>query len=79
MKFNFITGLFISFLSLPRCLKKMYRRNLPSVSVVVPFYNEHLSTLLRTAVSVITRTPSELLKEIILVDDFSSKCKLVLK
>lgn len=58
------------------CLRKLYRKNLPSVSVVVPFYNEHLSTLLRTAVSVITRTPPELLKEIILVDDFSSKSEL---
>ncbi|KAJ1521517.1 hypothetical protein ONE63_003180 [Megalurothrips usitatus] len=58
------------------CQKKLYRKNLPSISVVVPFYNEHLSTLLRTAVSVITRTPSHLLKEIILVDDCSTKDEL---
>lgn len=40
---------------------------------MVPFYNEHWSTLLRTAYSVINRSPANLLKEIILVDDGSKK------
>ncbi|XP_072383156.1 N-acetylgalactosaminyltransferase 6-like [Diabrotica undecimpunctata] len=57
----------------PGCKAKKYLKNLPSVSVIVPFHNEHWTTLLRTAVSVINRSPAHLLKEIILVDDFSNK------
>ncbi|KAL1494762.1 hypothetical protein ABEB36_010308 [Hypothenemus hampei] len=55
------------------CKSKKYLKDLPSVSVIVPFHNEHWTTLLRTAISVVNRSPPELLKEIILVDDFSSK------
>ncbi|XP_077977971.1 polypeptide N-acetylgalactosaminyltransferase 11-like [Glandiceps talaboti] len=54
------------------CPYQVYSSNLPSTSVVVCFYNEAWSTLLRTVYSVIDRTPAYLLHEIILVDDFSS-------
>lgn len=39
----------------------------------MPFFNEHWSTLLRTVYSVLNRSPAELIVEIILVDDASTK------
>lgn len=45
---------------------------LPNVSVIIPFHNEQLSTLLRTCYSVWLRSPAQLLNEIILVDDAST-------
>ncbi|CAK1578855.1 unnamed protein product [Parnassius mnemosyne] len=57
----------------PGCKKKLYIESLPTVSVVVPFHNEHWSTLLRTAYSVINRSPEFLIKEVFLVDDASTK------
>lgn len=55
------------------CAKVKYLSELPTVSVVVPFFNEHWSTLLRTVYSVLNRSPPELIVEIILVDDSSNK------
>lgn len=43
---------------------------------MVPVFNEHWSTLLRTVYSVLNRSPAELMKEIILVDDFSDRDSL---
>lgn len=55
-----------------RCKRKNYFVNLPSTSVVIVCYNEWPSMLLRTIHSVYNRSPRELLKEIIVVDDAST-------
>lgn len=44
---------------------------LPSASVIICFYNEHLTTLQRSVQTVIDRTDPQLLHEIILIDDCS--------
>ncbi|XP_052860864.1 putative polypeptide N-acetylgalactosaminyltransferase 9 [Anopheles cruzii] len=44
---------------------------LPASSIVIVFYNEAWSVLLRTVHSVLDRTPGELIEEILLVDDHS--------
>lgn len=45
---------------------------LPNISVIIPFFNEALSVLLRTVHSILSTTPGEILLEIILVDDQST-------
>uniref|UniRef100_A0A8C5VK22 Polypeptide N-acetylgalactosaminyltransferase n=1 Tax=Microcebus murinus TaxID=30608 RepID=A0A8C5VK22_MICMU len=53
------------------CKEQSYPTDLPVASVVICFYNEAFSALLRTVHSVIDHTPTHLLHEIILVDDDS--------
>ena len=55
------------------CHEKQYDVKLfPKTTVVIPFYNEAFSMLMRTVHSVLNRTPDQLLAEIILVDDKST-------
>ncbi|XP_039988542.1 probable polypeptide N-acetylgalactosaminyltransferase 8 [Xiphias gladius] len=56
----------------PRCAKKSYPKDLPSLGVVLIYLNEALSIIKRALRSIIDRTPKILLKEIIMVDDHSS-------
>ena len=61
----------------PGCRKIQYKAPPVTASVVMCFHNEAWSVLLRSIHSLIDRTPSRLLKEIILVDDFSDMCKIL--
>ncbi|XP_075910463.1 polypeptide N-acetylgalactosaminyltransferase 18-like isoform X2 [Petromyzon marinus] len=55
----------------PGCSSKRYPSELPALSLVLIFYNEAVSILLRAVTSAVRNTPHHLLKEIILVDDCS--------
>jgi len=55
-----------------QCKKIIYDNHaLPNMTIVIPFYNEVASLLLRTVHSILTHTPYYLVHEIIIVDDDS--------
>ncbi|XP_018602785.2 probable polypeptide N-acetylgalactosaminyltransferase 8 [Scleropages formosus] len=60
----------------PRCKRREYPENLPTISVILIYLDEALSIIKRAIRSIIDRTPAKLLKEIILVDDNSSNEEL---
>jgi polypeptide N-acetylgalactosaminyltransferase len=53
------------------CSSQTYDKILPDISIIICFYNEHLTTLLRSITTVFKRTPKSILKEVILMDDYS--------
>lgn len=56
-----------------QCWKRKYHQNLPTASIIIPFHEEYRSTLHRTFSSALRRAPKHLVREVLLVDDFSTK------
>uniref|UniRef100_A0A8D0KP82 Polypeptide N-acetylgalactosaminyltransferase n=1 Tax=Salvator merianae TaxID=96440 RepID=A0A8D0KP82_SALMN len=58
------------------CSDLLVHNDLPTTSIIMCFVDEVWSTLLRSVHSVLNRSPPQYVKEIILVDDFSTKAYL---
>uniref|UniRef100_A0A0N5C4C4 Polypeptide N-acetylgalactosaminyltransferase n=1 Tax=Strongyloides papillosus TaxID=174720 RepID=A0A0N5C4C4_STREA len=60
----------------PKCKEMKYISKLPTVTVIFPFFNEHKSVILRSIYSILNRSPSNTVVQIILVNDGSTKEEL---
>lgn len=61
-----------------RCKTQVYSETLPAASIILCFYNEAWSVILRSLHSIKRNTPDHLLREIVLVDDNSTLGELVI-
>ncbi|CAG5112931.1 Oidioi.mRNA.OKI2018_I69.chr2.g7095.t1.cds [Oikopleura dioica] len=60
-------------LRMEECKRWDYPDKLPAVSVILVFHNEGFSTLLRTVHSVVNYSPPEMLHEVVMLDDGSTR------
>lgn len=75
---EFVSNLIPLYRELPdirpdHCRSIKYSKNLPVTSVIMVFHNEPFSMMMRSVFAVLKRTPPELLGEIVLVDDCSTR------
>ena len=69
-----LTHLLIMFPLFSRCKTRTYEHDLPTTSIIIPYFDEWPSVLIRSLYSIVNRTPRHLLQEIILIDDASTMC-----